>query len=83
MPVKKAAAKALRQDQKKAIKNARERLKIQGLIRRSRRAITEKKSEAQELVKQTTKALDKAVAHRVMKKNTVGRLKSRLTKKRG
>lgn len=82
MPIKKSAFKTLRQSKKRALKNAKIKSDLRALLRRSRQAIQAKKiEEAQDLVKKTLKALDKAAQKGVIKKNTAARKKSRLMKK--
>ncbi len=79
MPIKQAAYKALRQMKKKAARNAKVKANVEYLLRQSRKLLETKKiKEAQEQVKKTVVALDKAAQHGIMKKNTVSRLKSRL-----
>ena len=81
MPIKDAAKKALRQAIKRTAKNNKERALVEGLVHRSRRAMAEKK-DAATLIAKSVQALDKAVAHGIIKKNKGSRLKSRLMKKR-
>lgn len=82
MPIKKAAFKALRQNQKKISRNLKVKSQVDFLIRQSRHLLAGKKmKEAQEQIKKAVKALDKAAQYGIMKKNTVSRLKSRLMNK--
>jgi small subunit ribosomal protein S20 len=81
MANKKAALKDIRQNKKRAVRNAHVKANVFGLLRRSRRAATTASPDAPELAKQTRKALDKAVMTGIIKRNTAGRLKSRLAKK--
>ncbi len=79
MPIKKAAMKALRKAEKNLRRNKIIKNSIQILIRRSERAIIEKKIEdAKNLIKLASKAVDKAVKSKIVKQNTASRLKSRL-----
>jgi len=81
MPIKKSAKKALRQDEKKRTRNRAQKQKIKSLLKKVRALIVEKKSqEAQKLLPETYKILDKAAKTGLFKKNTVSRTKSRLTK---
>jgi len=82
MPIKKAAFKSLKQSKKRRARNLSTIKKTRLLIKKTRKAIESgKKDETKELVKKTIKALDKAAQHKIMKKNTVSRHKSRLMKK--
>lgn len=81
MPVKKAAFKALRQSKKRALRNRKIKSDIVALVRKTRRAVVAKDSaKAAEWLAQVIKKMDKAVQNGIMKKNTVARSKSRLTK---
>ena len=82
MPIKQSAMKALRQAKKRTVQNRKVKEGIAYLRREVRIALDAKEvKHATELAQKTIKALDKAVQNKVMKKNTVGRLKSRLVKK--
>ena len=82
MPIKQAAMKALRQAKKRTLRNQKVKEGISFLRRSVRKAMESKETKkAQELVKATIKAVDKAVQNKVLKKNTGGRIKSRLMKK--
>ncbi len=79
MPVKNAAIKDLRQNKKRAEHNQKIKSDIAALIRKVRRAIVAKDAaKAADWLKQAIKKLDKAVARKVVKKNTAARTKSRL-----
>ncbi|NUM25938.1 MAG: 30S ribosomal protein S20 [Candidatus Buchananbacteria bacterium] len=81
MPVKKAAFKALRQSKRKANINLKVKSDIIALTRRINKAILAKdEAKAKDWLKQLIKKVDKATQNKVMKKNTAGRKKSRLTK---
>jgi len=81
MPITKAAKKALRQSQRRKARNLRPKRKMRALVKQVRAlASNEKKDEAQKLLPQTYKALDKAAKAGLIKKNTASRRKSRLTK---
>ena len=82
MPIKHAAAKALRKSKKQADMNRAVREAAKDLIRAARKAMEASKAdEAKNLVAKTAKILDKAVRKGVFKKNTAARLKSRLAKR--
>ncbi|MFA5022334.1 MAG: 30S ribosomal protein S20 [Patescibacteria group bacterium] len=81
MPVKKSAIKALQQSKKRAERNKKVKSDIEALVRKLRKAISTKdKTKAQEWLKQVIKKFDRAVAKKVLKKNTAARKKSRLAK---
>ena len=81
MPVKKAAIKALRQSKRKAKANLKVKSDIVALTRRVNKAILAKdESKAKDWLKQLIKKTDKAAQNKVLKKNTVARKKSRLTR---
>ena len=80
MPIKKAAFKDLRQNKKRAERNKKVKSDIQALIRKVRKAVTAKDStKAAEWLKQVNQKIDKAVQKGMIKKNTAGRKKSRLS----
>ncbi len=80
MPNTKSAAKAIRQTQKRTLRNRKIMAEVEINLRLARRAITAQSNEAAKLVAIAVKKLDKAWQKGVMKKNTVSRLKSRLIK---
>lgn len=81
MPIKKSAKKALRQNRKRRIKNLQKKKKIKDLQKRFKKLILEKKfKEAQNLLPQVYKFLDKAAKTGLIKKSAASRRKSRLTK---
>ncbi|HCC21976.1 hypothetical protein A2480_04610 [Candidatus Uhrbacteria bacterium RIFOXYC2_FULL_47_19] len=80
MPNKKSAMKALRQTQTREARNKRVKENVTYLRRQARKALEAgdiKKAEA--LAKSVVKSVDKAAQNGVLKKNTVSRIKSRLT----
>lgn len=81
MPNKKSAKKELRKSifRQKANQKIKDDLKL--LIKKGRKAIETKESQAKDLVQETIKKLDKAAKKGVIKKNTANRKKSRLTKR--
>ena len=82
MPIKRSAAKALRQSKKRAERNKKVKANIDWLKRQFLKAIAaKKKKEATGFYTKLQKALDKAVQKGVFKKNTAARSKSRLFKK--
>ena len=82
MPIKKSAMKALRQANKRAVRNKKVKENVAYLRRTVRKSIEAKDAkETTTSVKDAIKALDKAAQNKVMKKNTVSRLKSRMMKK--
>lgn len=81
MPVTKSAKKALRKSEKRRIKNLKVKEKIKKLLKGVKKLILEKKvKEAEELLPEIYKTLDKAVKVGVIKKNTASRKKSRIAK---
>lgn len=82
MPITHAAAKALRQGAKLRRRNVAEKEAINKLIKQAHKALAAKKTDvAADAARKAGKAIDKAVAHGILKRNTAARLKSRLTKK--
>jgi len=81
MPITKSAKKALRQNTKRRTKNLVYKKKMRGLIKQVRTLVEEKKTEeAKKLLPQIYKILDKTAKVGIIKKNTAGRKKSRITK---
>ena len=82
MPIKKSAAKAIRQSKKRAEHNKKIKVNISWLKRQFLKAIaTKKKKEAIDFYAKLQKSFDRAEQKGVLKKNTVARSKSRLFKK--
>lgn len=82
MPNLKNAKKALRQSIVRAERNTAVREHIEYMRRSFRKLLESKKfDEAQKLMNELTQALDKAVTKKVLKLNTVSRIKSRAMKK--
>lgn len=82
MPVKKAAYKDLRKSKKRALVNLRVKRLIKGLIKKIDKAlVAEKVDEAKGLAARLQKAIDKAIQHGQLKKNTGDRKKSRIAKR--
>ena len=81
MAITKSAKKAWRQSLKRRKKNLLYKEKIKNLIKEVRNLVLGNKiEEAKKLLPQVYKILDKAAKERVIKKNTVARKKSRITK---
>ena len=81
MPNTASAKKELRKSIKRRARNKKIKDNLKDLIKKSRKAIETKNSQAKELVAKTLKALDKAAKQGVIKKNTRDRNKSRLHQK--
>lgn len=81
MPITKSAKKALRQSIKRKARNLKIKNKIKGLLKEVQSLVSQKKTkEAQSLLPQIYKTLDKAAKVGVIKKNTASRKKARVTK---
>jgi len=81
MPITKSAKKALRQSERKRIKNLQKKRKIKNLIKQIKILVSQKKiEEAKKLLPQVYKFLDKAAKTGLIKKNTAARKKSRITR---
>ena len=81
MPNSPSAKKRLRQSIKNRKNNAKIESNLHDLIKRGRRLIEAKDSQAKDLVAKILTAIDKAAQKGVIKKNTRDRKKSRLQKK--
>lgn len=81
MPIKKSAKKALRQSLKRQARNLKKKKNIKILIKKVRNLVAQNKTkEAEALLPQLYKILDKTAKAGVIKKNTASRQKSRITK---
>ena len=81
MPITKSAKKALRQNKRRAVRNVKRKRKIKDLIKEVKKLISQNKAkEAEKLLPEIYKSLDKAAKTKVIKKNTASRKKSRITK---
>jgi len=81
MPIKKSAKKALRQSERRRIRNLQRKRKIKNLLKEVKILVSQKKQEeAKKLLPQVYKLLDKAAKIGLIKKNTAARKKSRITK---
>lgn len=76
----KSAIKALRQSDKRAVRNLNVKTNIKFLTKQTKQRAAQKDAKSEESLKQTIKALDRAAQKGIMKKNTVARRKSRLIK---
>ncbi len=81
MAITKSAKKAIRQSARRRIQNLVYKNKMKSLIKEIGVLVSAKKNaEAKKLLPNLYKALDKAAKVGVIKKNTAGRRKSRITK---
>ena len=78
MPILKNAIKQMRKDRKRAVTNLAISSDLYTLIKKTRKAIESKGSEAKDLLAKLQQAADKAVKKGIIKKNTTARLLSRL-----
>ena len=82
MPNIKSSKKAVKVIAKKTDNNHELKMRVQNLIKNCDKAIAaSKKEEAEVLIKDIQKYIDKAVSKGLIKKNTADRQKSRLTQK--
>ncbi len=81
MPIIKSAKKALRQSLKRREFNLSRKTAMKNVMRKIKKLKTEKKEEeAQKLIPQMYKTIDKAAKRGVIKKRAASRKKSRLVK---
>ena len=79
MPITQSAKKALRQTKRRASRNLRRKEAYKKVLKQIQKLVTAKKiKEAEALVPQAYKALDKAAKTGVLKPNAAARRKSRL-----
>jgi len=79
MPITKSAKKALRQSEKRRIRNLQKMRKIKSLLKEVKNLIFQKKvEEAKKLLPQVYKFLDKATKIGLIKKTMANRKKSRI-----
>jgi len=79
VPIIKSAKKALRSSLRKKVYNDRRRRAMREVIKEVKKlAAAKKKRDAEKLLPQVYKAIDKAAKRGVIKKNTAARKKSRL-----
>lgn len=82
MPIKKSAAKALRQTKKHTERNKKAKANVAWLKRKFLKALAVKdKKQMTDLYSKLQKSLDKMLQKGIFKKNTVARTKSRLMNK--
>ena len=80
MPITSSAKKALRVSERKGIFNAQRKSAIDQTLRGIKKLVKENKvKDAEKMLPQAYKAIDKAVKTKFLKKNTAARLKSRIT----
>jgi len=81
MPITKSAKRALRKSEKRRTRNLQRMKKIKSHLKEVRNLVSQKKiEEAQKLLPQVYKILDKAAKTGLIKKNTASRKKSRIAK---
>ena len=81
MPITKSAKKALRQSERKRIRNLRKKREVKETIKKVESLVSQKKiKEAKELLSKIYKVLDKSVKTGIIKKNKAAREKSRISK---
>ena len=78
MPNKLSSIKALRQSKKRMVINHKIKDDLKRAIKKARRLTAVRTEEAQKLLRETVKIIDKAVRRGVLKKNTAARNKSRI-----
>lgn len=82
MPNTKSAEKALRQGERRRVRNIRRKRSLRDVLKQFERAVeTKNKIEAQKLFPLVQQALDKSVKTHIIRKNTASRKKSRLAGK--
>ncbi len=81
MPIKESARKYMRVTKRKTEKNRKLKGQFRSAIKATKEAIVKNEiDKAQENLKRSIKALDKAAQKKIIHKNTVARMKSRLNK---
>ena len=81
MPIIKAAKKYMRVTARKTVKNQKIKGNFRSAIKITKESLASNNIEkAQEYLKKSLKALDKATQKKVLHKNTAARMKSRLNK---
>lgn len=81
MPIKKAAKKYMRVTARKTQKNQKIKGQFRSAIKATKESLAKNEIEkAQEYLKKSLKAIDKATQKKVLHKNTAARMKSRLNK---
>lgn len=80
MPNIKAAKKAMKQTKKNKAKNEAVKRMFKGAVKAAKKAVSTGSADMKEKLRLAQKALDKAAKMNVIKRNTAGRLFSRLMK---
>ena len=81
MPIIKSAKKALRQNARHQARNTVYKQKMKGLLKEARTLVANKKQDqAQKMIAQISKAVDKAAKKGIIKPNTASRRKSRISR---
>jgi len=81
MAITKSAKKALRQSERRKIRNIQRKRKIKDLLKEVKSLVSQKKIEgAKELLPRVYELLDKAAKTDLIKKNTAARKKSQIAK---
>jgi len=81
MPIKEAAKKYMRVTERKTEKNRKIKGSFKSAIKATKESLAKNDvAKAQEYLKKSLKALDKAAQKKVLHKNTAARMKSRLNK---
>lgn len=81
MPKILSAKKALRQNIRRRARNTKQKELLKKALKGFKKLVSAKKTkEAQEEIKKIYQTLDKAAKSAIIKKNTAGRLKSRMAK---
>ncbi len=81
MPKILSAKKALRQNIRRRARNTKQKELLKKTLKGFKKLVSAKKTkEAQEEIKKIYQTLDKAAKSAIIKKNTAGRLKSRMAK---
>ena len=79
MPITSSAKKALRASKRKRVFNLAKKDQVSKVMKQFKKLVAEKKlSDAEKMLPQVQKALDKATKTGLLKKNTTSRKKSRL-----
>ena len=79
MPITKSAKKVLRSSARKRVFNINRKNEMKDVLKKAKKLISENnKTEAEKLVPQAYKAIDKAAKRGIIKKNNASRKKSRL-----
>jgi len=81
MPNTNSAKKRLKQNEKRRLLNLKYKRRMKSIVKEIKELTVEgKKKEAQKLLPESYKVIDKAAKKGIIKKNTASRKKSRLTK---